>query len=377
MRFGSKGVLATAIALTAGLALVGCSTAGPEPAGSAAPTAGSADVDGARAAIAELLEAPSQFPITTPLETSVAGMKVAYLDCGTPICAMGWDSSAAAAEAIGVELVRVDATIGADTIATAFDTVEAGGFDGVINVALPHALAEAGLVRMKELGIPVVGGGVVNGDPELYGGLIMSNTFFGWIGEVFGAWVVAEFGDAANTVFYLVPELELTQIVYEGFESTYREFCPECTLRTADIPIASLGSTSATVAVDDLLAHPDTTVAAFSTAEAAIGLPAAMASAGLSNVAVVGNAPTGDALRQIRDGEMVGGTAYDFVYYQWVMHDMLARLMTGQPLDPNEIADIIPSQILLQGTVTDELVNSGAWAPFPMGEFEQLWADAK
>lgn len=85
-----------------------------------------------------------------------------------------------------------------------------------------------------------------------------------------GRW--AEFGDAAKTAFYLVPELELTQIVYEGFESTYREFCPECTLRTADIPIASLGSTSATVAVDDLLAHPDTTVAAFSTAEAAIGL---------------------------------------------------------------------------------------------------------
>lgn len=101
-----------------------------------------------------------------------------------------------------------------------------------------------------------------------------------------------------------------------------------------------------------------------------------MASAGLSNVAVVGNAPTGDALRQIRDGEMVGGTAYDFVYYQWVMHDMLARLMTGQPLDRTRSLTS-SRRISLQGTVTDELVNSGAWAPFPMGEFEQLWAMLK
>lgn len=365
---------ALALVLSAGLMLAGCSNGAPEKTDT---PAASADVERAAAEVAPYLEAPTAFPLTVPLENSAAGKRVAYLDCGTPVCAMGWESSNAAAAALGVELVRIDAALQADKVQAAFDTIEGGGFDGVIDVALPHALAQSGLTRMKELGIPVVSAAVVNGDPELYGAMLMSNQFFERIGEIYAAYIVSEFGSDADTVFYIVPELELTTIIFDGFERKYTELCPDCKLRVADIPVTSIGSSAPTIITDDLQANPNTNVVALSTAEAAIGLPVALATAGIDDVTITGNGPTGDALRQINEGEMQAGIGYDFVYHHWSTHDALARLMTGQALDPAAEADEIPTQILLQPSITDELVQAGIWTAFPTSEFEKLWSSAR
>lgn len=370
-----RKVAMTSLALSALMVLAACSSGGTNAADSDVSVV--ADSAGARAAIEQYYSDPEAFPITEPLKTSVVGKRIAYLDCGTPICAQGWTVTEDAAKPLGVEVERIDATMTADKVAAAFDTIIAKQFDGVINVALPNALAEAGLAKLAEAGIPVVGGGVVNGDPELFGAMLMANGHFRKMGEIMGRYVVAEFGENADVVAYVIPELELTQIIYEGFEAGLKEFCEECNVRTADIPVASIGSTAPTIVTDDLLAHPETTVAAFMTAESAIGLPAAMTTAGIENIAVVGGAPTGEALRQIRDGEMLGGVAWDFVYHRWSTLDALARLITGQALDPALVADEIPARIITQNDVTDEMIQSGSWVAFPTSEFVSLWVNAK
>lgn len=363
------------LALSALMVLAACSSGSTDAEeGSVAVVADSA---GARAAIEQYYSDPAAFPITEPLETSVVGKRIAYLDCGTPICAQGWSVTEEAALPLDLEVERIDATMTADKVAAAFDTVIAKQFDGVINIALPNALAEAGLTKLAEAGIPVVGAGVVNGDPELFGAMLMANGHFHKMGEIMGSYVVAEFGDKADVVAYVIPELELTEIIYDGFEAGFKEFCEGCNLRTADIPVASIGSTAPTIVTDDLLAHPETTVAAFMTAESAIGLPAAMSTAGIEGVAVVGGAPTGEALRQIRDGEMLGGVAWDFVYHRWSTLDALARLISGQALDPALVADEIPARIITQTDVTDQMIESGSWVAFPTSEFSSLWENAK
>lgn len=365
---------ALALALSVGVLLAGCSAG---TSGDSEQVAAVADVERAKAEIAPYLEAPSEFPLTVPLEASVAGKRVAFLDCGTPICALAWDISSGAAASLGVELTRIDAALQADKVEAAFDAVEAGGYDGVIDVAIPHALAQAGLTRLQAAGIPVVSGAVVNGDPDLYGAMLLSNQFLERVGEIYATYVISEFGGDANTVFYVVPELELTTVIYDGFERKYTELCAECELRVADIPVTAIGSAAPTIVTDDLQANPNTTVAAFASAEAAIGLPVALSTAGIADVAVVANGLNGDALRQIMDEEMHAGIGYDMVYHYWSVLDALARLMTDQALDPASEADEIPTMVLGHGGVTDELVQAGSWVAFPVSKFEELWAPAR
>lgn len=374
---GSRQKLAAAsLMLAAAVMLAGCTSGGGTATTPAQGGSNTADVEGAKAAIAQYLLPPENFPLTEPLKKSAAGKKVAYLDCGTPICAQGWPQSQEAAAALGIEIERIDASMQADVVAAAFDTVIARGFDGVINKALPNALAESGMKQLKERGIPVVGAGVVNGDPNLLSAELMGNAHFERMGEILGAYVVSEFGGAADVVVYVIPELELTQIIYQGFEKTFRQFCPGCNLRTSDISVTTIGSTAPATVTDDLQAHPNTNVAVFTTAEAAIGLPVALKTAGLNDVAVVGGAPTGEALRQIQDGDMKGGLAWDFVYHSWSTLDALARLMTKQQLDPGEVSDDIPAQILTKSDVTPEMVKEGSWAAFPTSKFKALWDKA-
>ena len=68
------------------------------------------------------------------------------------------------------------------------------------------------------------------------------------------------------------------------------ELCPDCKVRTTDIPITSIGTKAPSDIVSDLQRNPQTNVAVFPTLAAALGLPAALKTAGI-DVDVVEAAP--------------------------------------------------------------------------------------
>lgn len=369
-----KRTALSAALLALGVLLSGCG--GNSGSGDGAG-AGNADAATAQNEIKEYLEAPGEFPITEPLQKSVAGKKTAFLDCGTPVCAFSWTHVNEAAAELGLGVTRVDAGLQAETIATAFDSVTATKIDGVFNPALPNPLAQQGMEKLKAAGIPVIGGGVVNGDPKLFDARLSSEIATKKLGEILATYAVSEKSGEGEVVFYISPELELTTVMYEGFKAKYDALCPGCALRTADIPVATMGTTAPSLVTDDIQAHPNTKLALFSLGEQAIGLPAAMKTAGIE-IETMAAAPSPDTLQQIKNGEMKAGIGFDFVYLDWAMADAMARVLAGQQIDPSEKADVIPMQVLTKDDITDSMVQTG-WSAFPdmRDRFKALWAAAK
>jgi ribose transport system substrate-binding protein len=278
-----------------------------------------------------------------------------------------------ASKLIGFDTARIDAGLQAETVKDAFDTVTAQGVDAVIDPALPNPLAQSGLEALNSKGIPAVGIGVVNGDRKLLPAIVGSEVALSRLAEVTASYMVATYGNDLNTVFYTVPELELTSVMYDAFEKKVKELCPDCKVRSADIPVAALGTTASTVVTDDLQAHPDTKQATFSTGEEAIGLPAAMKSAGI-DVDTIAAGPGPDSFQQIKDGEMKAGIGYDLTYAGWAAVDSAARLALGQEPSKGVKDDVIPMQILTADSVTDDMIKMG-WSAYPdiADRFAKIW----
>ncbi|MEV7391536.1 MULTISPECIES: substrate-binding domain-containing protein [unclassified Streptomyces] len=366
-----------AVAVVAALPLLALAACGSGNAGAdTSKSGGTADAATAKQMIQSYLDKPSAFPITQPLEKSPAGKKIAYMDCGTPICALFYQISAPAAKALGMTLTRINTGQAADTVGSAFDTAVSGGYDGVFVPAIPPSLWQRGLDALHAKGIPVVTTGVTGGDASKIAVRQVSERNVQHAAQLLAAYVVAEHGADVNTVLYKTPELPFTDVLSTAFQKEMKALCDGCKVRTADIPAASLGSKAPSIIVDDLQAHPDTKTVVFSVGEQANGLAAATKAAGLGGVEMIANSPTPETLQQIKDGSIKAGLGLDLAVIGWTAVDSLARLTTGQKADPGAVADNPPIQFLTKSNLPADV--SKGWTGYPdfAQRFAALWKPA-
>lgn len=356
-------------------ALVVLSACGGSDGGSASSSGGTADVTGAKATIAPYVGQPSAFPITEALATRPNGKKLAYMDCGTPICGLFYTLAEPAAKALGMSLTRIKTGQAADTVSSAFDTAAEGGYDGVFVPAIAPALWERGLDALKAKDIPVVTTGVTGGDASKIDVQQVSDTNVAEAGKLVAAYVVAKNDTDVNTVVYVTPELPFNQVFADSFAKELTTLCPSCESRVAKIPVATLGNRAPSLITDDLQAHPDTKTAVFAVGEQANGLAAALKTAGL-DPEIIANSPTPETLGQIQNGDIEAGLGLDLPVIAWTAIDSLARLTTGAEADPGATADTPPMQFLTASDLKGDV--SKGWTGYPdFGDrFTALWKDA-
>jgi ribose transport system substrate-binding protein len=329
-------------------------------------------VASAREAIAPGAAKPSQFPVTDPLERVPRGAKIAFMDCGTPICSLFWELIQPAGEAMGVEISRVRAGSTADTVRSAFDSIVSQKPDGVIVAAINPELWQSALKELQDAGVPIVTTGVI--DAARYGieAPQASDAEFEREGRLMADYVAAEFGMDSKVALYKVPELALTQVVADSFTEELERVCPDCTVRTVDIPVATLGSTAPSRVVSDLQANPDTTVTAFAADEIQNGLPAAKKTAGIEVDTIgIGAGPTN--FQQLKRGEETAVLASDFAVLSWTLVDQVARGIVGQELSGDQAQGLNVIQFLTSEDVTFD--PSRGWTGYPdfAERFMELW----
>lgn len=348
----TRNLTALALGVAALTALTACSS----PPASADRSPATADVDAAAAALQPYLDGPTAFPLTEPLpERPAAGTRIALVDCGTPTCALLSDLAADAASALGIESTRISSGTGADTVATAFSTIVADGYDGVIVPSLAFPLWERSFDELTAAGIPVVTNGVT-GLPAEIGAALAGDQQSARDGRVLADWVIAEEGADTDAVIYVTPELPFTGVVADAFMERIDELCSGCAVRTADIPVSAIGSTAASIVVDDLTASPDTTVAVFAIGEQTVGLPSALTTAGIE-VTTLLSAPGPAQLAGVQDGSFTAALAADLPNMQWLAVDSLARLITGHPVSDGAAADALVTQLVTAQTLTGDLAS--------------------
>lgn len=356
----------TAVLLACGAAFLSAATSAISANAAAKPAAANAG-----ALIAPYVSKPSAFPVTQKLTRIPKGATIAYVDCGTPVCALGWGLVSAAAKTMGVKLVDVRAGTSASTVSSAFNSVVALHPSAVIVVAIPTELWSRQAAELKKKHIPVITGGVTGTGQLRVKAPQFAETQATLSGKLLAAYVAAKFGASSNVVIYNVPELSFSQILVHSFAVELSRVCPGCSLRTSNISAAAIGTTAPSQVVSDLEANPSTTVAVFATDEAEIGLPTALKSAGIT-VKTIGQAPTPVNLQYLKAGQETATLALDFPVMFWTLLDQAAREIIGQPLSGGEAHGLAVNEFLTQ---KNDVFGAAGWTGYPhfAQRFAKLW----
>lgn len=365
-------VVAAVAALAAVTAACGSAT---ESSTSAA--AGQADTAAAQQAIAPYVGRPGGFPVDAALGgTLPPGTRFAFMQCGVQSCAVAAQELQAAVEQLGGTLTVVNAGSTAATVQAAAASVLALRPDAVITAALDPTLYGGALRQMSEAGIKVVSVSVAQ-DVEQFG--ISFNyagrPTFERSGRLMADWVVAKRGPDTDVVFYSVPEINYTPLMYEAFAAEVAALCPSCTVREVEVAAASLGTTAPRSVTTDLQAHPDTDAAVFSNGGLTAGLPAAMRAAGVSVTSLV-YAPQAGTLQDIKNGDLTAGLGVDFPVSMWTAADAAARLVLGDEPTAGEQEGLAPLQFLEQQDITFDPAAGFTGYPDYRQRFAALWGGA-
>jgi ribose transport system substrate-binding protein len=333
---------------------------------------GDAGTAAAAATVKPFIGQPSAFPVTENLKEIPKGARIAYMDCGTPVCALFWEALSPAAKTMGVEVERVKAGSAANTVSAAFDTVVAKKPDAVIVTAINVELWKSQLEELQDAEIPVVTTGITGTEPYGIESPQAAEALSELTGEQLANYVVAEMNPKANAVIYEVPELPFAKIIAEKFSEELESICAECSARTAPIPVAEIGSTAPSTVVSDLQANPETNVAVFTADEIELGLPAAVQAAGLE-VETLGYAPGPQNLEYIKEGKETAGFGVDLPVLAWTLLDQAAREIVGQKLTGPEGEGITDMQFLTQKDIVFDPAKGWTGYPEFAERFAKLW----
>lgn len=320
---------------------------------------------------------PSAFPVTEPLSKPLpAGTKFAFLQCGTPFCALAGGSLQAAVAAIGGTFTKINAGSTASSSSAAASSALAMKPDAV-SVTVDPSLFGDGLKQLSAAGTKVISISVAK-DVTPFG------ITFNYIGQdeisqdgrLLADWVIQHNGSKANAVFYGLPTFDFSEPLQQAFQGEMTKNCPSCKVRTVPIDAATIGTTSPRTVVTDLQAHPETNVAVFVSFQIAAGLPAAMRAAGLSGITTVGRGPTPGNLQDIKDGGLTAGLAIDTPVSTWTAVDAAARLVVGGQPTTSEKAGELDKQFLEQKDITFDPTKGWTGYPDYPQRYAKLWHPA-
>ena len=363
------------LAMIACFVLAGCGSSSSSTAGTSSQpvsTAASASTAQVQAFVARYTSKPTAFPVNAPLTKTLSGKPIAYLECGTPYCALLAQIYKEAAGDAHVPLLVVNGGTTASSLQSALASIAA---------KKPAALLIAGVNLstlgdgLSKLGVPVVSSAVFGTKAQGISADVNGSAAVALGGKLLADWAIATAGPKANVVWYTIPELGFTTVETSAFKAEMTKSCPSCKVDIQSLPAASIGTTAPSQVVSYVQSHPSTDVALFSSEEAAEGLPTALKSAGLS-VKIGGYASTPENLQDEEQGSVGASIGLDTGVMAFTQVDEAIRLATGQPLTSVEDTQTPVLQLLTQQNLKGPVAEGWSGYPDFVARFKKLWTAA-
>lgn len=306
MRRLIRGAAGVASALA--LALTACS-APDEESGSA--NAGAEQPLGKEMAaqVADLLDRPTSIGLDEPVDAVPNGKQLAYLQCSLPACESLGKALQEATDVVGWDLKVIPTGATPEEIKTAWAQAVRLGPDGVIGLGHDRRFFDHELQQLAAKGIPVlrmnmvdpVGGGVT--------GILLGRDAYEAAGETLAKYTLSKAGDQLTAVAVTVGEvLPSLEVMAESYKTSVEDACEQCTVEILELPSTSLGKDLPTRVAAHLRRNPDVNWVEVGLSDMAVGLPAALRSAGLApgDVQVVGLGAYNVAANQyLADGDFL------------------------------------------------------------------------
>jgi ABC-type sugar transport system substrate-binding protein len=371
------------IAALAAVALIasGCSSSkgsdgsggGSTAAGGGSTTAGddSTQVVAAKAFVAKYSQRPTQIPITTKVGKPVpTGKTLYFISCGTPECAEESDIIKQATDALHWTLRTINTDGTPESQKSAFDQATRAKPAGILYTAINKSVFASDIPAIKSAGTVLSACCItdpIGPDGIDYGVEIPSQT--GFVGQLQAAWVGADSGGDAKTVFVNIPSIPILTFAEDQYKAKLPSFCPNCSYDKLDIPITALGKDVPQRVVSYLRAHSDVKYAVMSTDSLAVGLPAALKAAGMNDIKIVGQGATATNLEYLHAGQQAVSVAFPFYESMFMMVDAVVRKQAGVPIVPS----VTPPQWLL---TQDNAPTTSKIFPIvenALDQFKALW----
>lgn len=365
-----------AMAMAAGLLMVGCSSGGDGDGETPANIEASTDSVAKSSAewIAPYLERPTSIGIDVPVEGDPAtGKTIYYMQCSVPSCQETADTIRESMEVVGWELTSVDAGTMPEEMKAALAQTILDEPDAVVVSGIHHSVFSEEMAQLKALDIPVIN--ITTADPPTDDTLAVFFEVpeFEVTGERLAHYAMSQTGSDTNAVSFMISAYSNTEIVAMKFTETINENCSECVTDIVDIPVTALGTTMVEQVVTYLQAHPDVNWVNLGFADMIVGLPDALRAAGIStDVRFVSIGPSELAFEALRNGDYLvaldSPSTFDMT---WRITDVLLRHFNGEPIEPS-IAHTYPQWVVTKDNIP---VTSGT---FPLVEdyteqYEVLW----
>lgn len=320
--------------LIAALALTGCSTGGGDT-----ESSGSIDPDIKAAAQAEVAKYEGSPQANQPAELSKKapeGKSVVGIGCPLPICAQVMQEFKDATDALGWDNRLIVAEFTPESYISAFESAIQLAPDYIYYIATqPNDVITEQLAKAKAAGIPVVVNSPspdtkVGGDSPL-------------VAAVAGTRQVAQYSALqANIIVADAENLDNVTYMYDPAVPVYNYQLDEFTkvieaaggtVKTLEINQADAGVTLLGQIVSYLQREPDTEYFAVAHDNLIVGLPDAIAAAGLETPKIVGQNPGKDNVAYLKAGTEFGTVQWDSFGAHWDAADTLARLSVGDKIN--------------------------------------------
>lgn len=346
---GAAGVL-----LVMGLVLTGCSA--PEDTNEAANPGEQQELGRQMAGeVAGLLERPTSIGVEAPIGAIPADKQLAYLQCSLPACESLGNALKEAIAAVGWELQVISTGATPEEIKNAWAQAVRLAPDGVIGLGHDRRFFEEELGMLEEAEIPVlrlnvvdpVGGGVT--------GVLLGRDTYEAAGETLARYMLSKAGDELDAVAVTVGEvLPSLEVMAESFRSTVEEACEPCAVEILELPSTSLGKDLATRVAAHLRRNPGVNWVEIGLSDMAVGLPAALRSAGLTpaELQVVALGAYNVAANQyLADGEFLTAVLTAASDEQmWRAVDFFIRSFNGADTEPSTSRATWPEWLVTKQT---------------------------
>lgn len=324
------------------------------PAADGGATEPAADDPGAE--LEALLERPTEITNTTPFEGEIPADKtIMWIQCPVPACVQLGEPLQDAADALGWTLTIVPHDGTPESVKAAYAQAVREAPDGVVSSGYPRVMFEEELAQLAAAEIPVIQVTVTDPPEDGITAVVHGPGRNAEAGRQLAVYTAVNSGGEAN-VLWLTTAYPIVVPTFEGdegqggFKPTLEEQCPDCTIEVLDVPIELIGVEDAARVVSTLQANPDIDYVVGPLGDMFVGLPGALADAGMADrVTLVTHDQNPSLSAAVEDGTIAAVVGFPGLEDMFQVMDTFLRHFAGEDFEPR--SDDMPNWIITQGNV--------------------------
>lgn len=383
MSFSFRRMAVVAVAASA-LAVAGCGSDDPSstPASTSADatTAAAPGLEAAQAALTTAMEPPTPIELPALSKTPPTGKKVVYVTCPTESCSTVAKDLEESAKVLGWTVATVQGGITPESQVDGLRQAVQDKPDAIVMVTVvPGEVLAKPLGEAKAAGVPVVtiaSSDLKPGAPGP-GEAVIAAVGVGpqldeHVGKTMANWVTVDSKGSGKVAFFNLPGQPSANAGHEAFAAELAKACEGCSLDTQTYSLADVGKKLPGQVVSYVQQHPDTEYVGIALGSTAVGVSAALKSAGLDTKVKLFSRNGSVANQQaIASGGEAMTIVEELQEAAWRANDAIARHALGDALDPCCVQPLAKSQLLTKENLGDP--NEKWHAPKLRESFTETW----